>query len=192
MLTALLLASLPVSSTVSTEVHAALDAQHTRVRLVSDDAPLPSFDSMTGDQLQREYNRLDAERPGLVMPVLLIAAGAAVAYLGTQLFSLFDDGTAVWLAVLGGSYVVGLVLVIVGIVVLINHMRARVAIDNQLDEIKRRLESPTPPGQPVYPGQPGYPGAPPDNNVPPPPPPPPPAAQNLGINAVRTVALLEF
>jgi hypothetical protein len=214
MLTALLLAALPVSSTTSSAVSAASNAGHSSVHLLSgaeiqfvdDEGPngdFPPIEGMTREQLQREWDRLDSSRPGLGGAIGLLAGGVAVAVVGfyiayigllAAIISSTSTGTSV-----GISPGVGMVLLVVGLVVLaggialavVGGLKLRSTLHDrsrygeQMNLIQDRLNAN--PGQPYYPPPP--PG---DQNVPPPPPPPPPSVQNLTPVQSGGVALLDF
>jgi hypothetical protein len=214
MLVALLLATLPVSTATTSEVSAASNARFThatlldsgaRIQFVQDENPngdFPPLEQMTREQLQREWDRLDSERPGLGGAIGLLAGGAVIAFVGLYVciygaaFAFVSTQTSTS----GISPAVGTILLVIGVVLIAggialavvgglklkNTLHDRSRIGEQMNRIQDRLNSN--PGQPYYPQQPP-PG---DQNTPPPPPPPPPSVQNLTPVPSGGVALLDF
>jgi hypothetical protein len=201
MLVALLLATLPVNPSAASEASATANVRFThatlldsgaRVRFVDDEenpnGDFPPIEQMTREQLQREWDRLDSNRPGLGGAIGLLAGGAAVAIIGFYVAyagvaaAVISSGTTSS----GISPTVGAVLIVIGLVMLAggialavvgglklrSTLHERSHIGEQMNRIQDRLNSN--PSQPYYPPPP--PG---DQNSPPPPPPPPPSVQNL-------------
>ncbi len=210
MLFSLLLAALPVASSTSSEVSAASNVRHTQARLLDSGAPIvfvdaeeggdfPPIEQMTREQLQREYDRLDSERPSLGGSIGLLAGGAAAAIVG---LIVIDVGSAAAVLSTSGStatsfsmgtfapfLVAGLLLIaagatlaIIGGIKLAHTIRERRRYSVQQDAIRERLE-----GNPANP----YPAPPPGEGVPPPPPPPP-SVHLTPMNAVERLTLASF
>lgn len=165
------------------------------IRLVSDDddAPRPTLDSMTREQLSAELRRLEESRPGLGGPiallsvgVVLVVPGAIFGFLGFALIAAevgmkAGAGTAVGYLLLAGGGVfvlVGVILAVVGLIKLITRIGARRAHGNEIDAVHQRLEAIDNPPQPVV-----------DDPAPAPAPlPPPPPQANLVVpGAMRTL-----
>lgn len=143
--------------------------------------PLPSIDQMTRAQMETEVRRVEAERPSLAMPIVLLSVGVGAAVTGIVLAetgylswlsanALFSRGgrglqtsEAILLGVGAVALVVGVVLIIVGAVKLKHRINERRSYGEKLDELHQRID------------QGGTPQVPPpaeDPMVPPPPPPP--------------------
>lgn len=126
----------------------------------------PGLETMSLEQLQAERLRLEDERPGIAVPIVLIVVGAVAAAIGY--------------GVVFGSVVAGLIIfsagaaaLIAGTVWLIVNLVKRGKLSRDLtyvDSLIRTRSYGAPPGQPIAP--PGQQFAPP-SDVPPPPPAPP-------------------
>lgn len=126
----------------------------------------PGLETMSLQQLEAERRRLNDERPGLVLPIVLMISGAVVAAVG---YGVFWGSAVAGLVILGA----GTAALVVGTVLLIVNLVKRGAIARDLTYVESLLRSRSygaPPGQPGNPGEPQW--APP-GDVPPPPPPPP-------------------
>jgi hypothetical protein len=127
------------------------------------------YSSWTRDQLVKEYNRLDAERPSLAMPIILMVTGAVSFVIGIYcgLFGLVlsaaGSSSSTLLIVAAVFGLAGIGLLISGIVLLMGTLHDRRQMSSEMDRIKEQLD-----GQPGVPG--GPPSAPPTGPVPPPPP----------------------
>jgi uncharacterized membrane protein len=145
--------------------------------------PVPrgyEYTGWTRGQLQQEYDRLDASKPGLGSPISLLIIGGGLTTLGVGLFfyalaSLSSAGYAV-VFFLGAAcaLIPGVILLIIGAVSLPARIRERNEIGAKQDLIRARMDTAPPDGPPGF-------G---------PPPPPPPGAQHL--NAVPLIALYSF
>ncbi len=122
------------------------------------------LEQMTPDQLMLERDRLSDERPGLVLPIVLMIAGAATAAVGYGVvFGAAIAGLVIF-SVGAAALVVGTVILIVNIV-----KRGTLSKDIAYIDGLIRTRSNALPGQPMAPGQPYTP----PSDVPPPPPPQP-------------------
>ena len=145
-----------------------------RIRLV-DDAPLAppaDYSSWSRRQLQQEYERIEGIRPGLGLPIGLIAGGggAGLAGLYALFFSLLASSSSAlpFTIVFGVAVVAGVGVAILGIIVLVRLLPERRALGNQLDEVEEQLRSRGEENEPRRPPR----GRPDELDVPPPPPPP--------------------
>jgi hypothetical protein len=173
MLTTALLLMLASSDVKPAFLTGNLHGAPSRIRLVEDDtAAMPDYSGWSRLQLRQEYNRLDEARPGLGMPIALMASGGGVLLVG--LYGLLVSALAVGLGVGAVSAeiifavlsIVGAGLLILGGITLARTLPERRWIGLQLDEIDQRLktaeENRTPgrvPGSdPVGPPPPPFPG----------------------------------
>ncbi|MBS1151946.1 MAG: hypothetical protein H6Q89_3644 [Myxococcaceae bacterium] len=156
-----------------------------RFQLVSDDedAPRPTLDSMTREQLAVELRRLDDTRPGLGGPIAMLSVGVVLAVPGVALGILglslvaveagmkAGAGTAVGYLVMAGGGVfvlVGTILLIVGVVKLIKRIGARREHTEEVNQIQQRLDTLDQQPAPL-PGPPPVPPPAPELAAPPPP-----------------------
>jgi hypothetical protein len=171
-LVALLLASLPAGHS-----HVRLLDGGAQLQRVDDEGPtVPSLEGMTHEQLQREWDRLDADRPSFSGPIAMAAGGGGVAIVGLVLLIYGISFEAVSATGAGISPAVGITLIVIGLVALaagitfavFGGLRIRDAVydrrlyGDQMRKVKDLLEG----GPPMPFDQPH--GPPP--NVPPPPP----------------------
>ena len=114
-----------------------------RIRLIVDEGTvgaMPDYENWTRGQLRGEYDRLETNRPGIFLPVLLIAgglSGAAISgiWLAAALSSFF--GVAVYVAVaLTVAIVVFVGLVVIGAIQIYRNFPERRAMGKQMDEIE--------------------------------------------------------
>jgi hypothetical protein len=169
---------------------AGYEQSHYKVRLAEYDVPPPNYNGWTREQLQHEYNRLEESRPSLVGPIVMLSIGVVLTPPGAY-FLAAGIGTLFYALGAGGSYaagafmitaiiymVVGLVLLVPGVVLLImgavklpGAIRGRSAINEQMDDVRSRINS--------------------NEGAPAAPPPPPPAAQNF-MRMTPEFVLAEF
>ena len=113
-----------------------------RMRLVEDiHAPdTTEYESWSRVQLRDEYDRLEAARPGVLLPVLMIAVGATgAAFTGIGLASALSSffGVAVGVAVvLSVAIVICVGLAILGTIFLVRLTPERRAMGKQMDAIE--------------------------------------------------------
>lgn len=126
----------------------------------------PGLENLSLEQLQAERLRLEDERPGIALPIVLIVVGALAAAIGYGV---------VYGSVLAGLiiFTAGAAALVAGTVWLIVNLVKRGKISRDLtyvDSLIRTRSYGASPGQPISPqGQQFIP----PNDVPPPPPPPP-------------------
>lgn len=137
------------------------------IQLVDDESP--DLTRMNRDDLYYELRRLEAARPTLVVPIVLLGLGAGLGFAGLGLFLTYD---ALGIVVLTGLVLVGAaVLVIVGGIMLAVRLARRASYAEQIDLVHQRmddLERRAP-------------------ELPPPPPPPPPPHAGLFAPAPQWV-----
>jgi len=211
MILSLLVAALPLASSDASAAsntaysHARLLDSGARVVFVDDEATgdFPPIEGMTREQLQREWDRLDSDRPSLGGAIGLTVAGVAVAAVGFVLaiyglgFAFISSSSASMGAIspaVGATLlIIGAILIAAGVAVgvvgglrLKGVLRDRSRYGEQMNRIRDLLDNN--PGQPYYPPQPP-PG---DQNSPPPPPPPPPSVRNLPPAVGGQIALFQW
>jgi hypothetical protein len=127
------------------------------------------YSTWSREDLVKEYNRLDAERPSLALPIGLMVTGGVgaiiglyCAFFGLVLSAAGSASSTLYIvaAVLG---LAGVGLLVSGIVTLLGALHDRRSMSAEMDRIKERLDGTQ---------QPGLPPPPPAGPVPPPPPPP--------------------
>ncbi len=143
------------------------DAPRFSARLVDAEAAPPDYSTWTHEQLLKEYDRLDNERPSLAMPITLMATGGVAFVVGlyvgliTLVLTAAGGSTTTLLILTAVLCLGGAGLLVSGIVMLIGVLHDRRDMNVQMDAIRARLDGQTPPPGPGGP------------EVPPPPPPPP-------------------
>lgn len=151
------------------------------------------IEQLTREQLQAEYQRLEAERPGLGGAIALTAVGGGLLVIGfvvlvyDALFYLYIGGGSsvitlaayVFLVFSAAMIITGGVLLTVGLVKLFQRISERRAYSQRIDDINARLESLDRTGAPP---------APPPPNLPPPPPPPPGAQLFFDVQPTAVLA----
>ncbi|MFT3841158.1 MAG: hypothetical protein QM723_29470 [Myxococcaceae bacterium] len=160
MLSLLAVTVLTVSPASPRITHARLSSSDAPIVLVSDDAPQSAVETMTREQLEREYVRLQDTRPSLVLPFVVGGIGLILLTGGLEILVRELSSATPFLPVAITFLIVGGIGVAVGVVLLILRLNERHTVDARMDAINKRLD--TMQG-----------GTPPGGNEPPPPPPPP-------------------
>ena len=154
-----------------------VDGAPRRMRLVQDAPPpiaqqAPDYARWTRGQLQAEYDHLDSLRPGLGLPIGLIAGGGGAAIVDLYVLLLALAGNSRTLLplfiALGVAGVISAGLIVLGVILLTRALPERRAIGLQMDEVDRWLNGRGDEYAPPRPPPPD--GAPNDIVVPPPPP----------------------
>lgn len=155
--------------------------------LVPPPSDLPSYAGWSKAQLKQEYDRLRAERPGIGLPIGLLAGGGGALVLGLYIAffgALASTGGASalpFLVTFGVIGTAGAAMMILGGIVLSRILPDRRVYGRQMDEVERLMKEggddeeerqyqvPPPPPAPLQ-------GPPPEGPPPPPLPPPYPQA----------------
>jgi hypothetical protein len=133
-------------------------------------APLPNdYSTWSREELLKEYNRLDSERPSVAMPIVLMATGAVALVVGLYcgLFGLVlsaaGSSSSTLLIVAAVAGLAGLGLLLSGIVLFIGALHDRRAMGTEMEHIQDQLDRSR---QPYTPGPPGSPPTGPVPNLP--------------------------
>lgn len=131
-------------------------------------APQPNdYSTWSREELLAEYNRLEADRPSVAMPIALMATGVVALVVGLYcgLFGLVlsaaGSSSSTLLIVAAVAGLAGLGLLLSGIVLLIGALHDRRAMGTEMDRIQEQLHDRSPGIQP------GPPAPPPTGPVPP-------------------------
>ena len=142
-------------------------------------------------QLQTDLNRLEEQRPGLGLPIGLMAGGGGLGLYATYYWlggaSGGSTNNSTLTAVGVGGIVAGLAMIGLGIYFLIDRLNTRSELDAKIRELRDGEApglGPPPPPQQVPPGG--------DVVPPPPPPPPPPQAYTLPPPPVFALMTFQF
>jgi hypothetical protein len=159
--------------------HVALSGARLPLVFVSDDddGPRPSIDAMTREQLAVELRRLDENRPSLGGPIALLSVGVALCIPGAAIiigglgagFGFGSGSVAATVAILVVGFgavllTVGVILALVGSIKLASRIGARGAHAEEMDEVRKRIDTLDQTVPPIAPQ--------PSDLLPPPPPPP--------------------
>ena len=144
-LTLVLLASL----TATPRVALLEDGPRFSARLIQSEQAPPDYSTWSRDDLRREYNRLDLERPSLAFPITLMVTGgvALIAGLYVGLFALissFTGSATTLLVVTAVLCLAGLGLLLSGVVLLVGTLHDRRQMSAEMDRIKEQLDGPPP------------------------------------------------
>ena len=185
------LADSPSASSIATHasMRGSLNGGMRVVPVQYDDGSWAPLDGMARESLLLERNRIEDSRPGIGVPIALIAVGGGLmfagfitAYVGLIALYTSSNVAGVILGIGGAIFAGGSVMLVIGIIRLVATIRERRIYSDRLDEINRRLEQldQGPNMNPYIPAPP-----------PPPlgmPPPPPPAAQGNVPDASMLIA----
>jgi len=160
-LTLVLLASLNATP------HVALldDGPRFSARLIQSEQAPQDYSTWSRDDLRREYNRLDLERPSVAFPITLMVVGgiAFVSGLYAGLLALIGSisggASTTLLVVTGVLCLAGLGLLLSGVVLLVGTLKDRRQMGTEMDRIKEQLnggpQQMPPSGPPMGPLPPG-------------------------------------